>query len=87
MRPFILPDKVYEVIKWILCTVVNPLITFLFALNFYCHFNWPMDSIAGVIAATATFLGAIFGISYAGYKKLNSGAEIPHEEGTNKDEL
>ena len=87
MKPFILPDKVYEVLKWVLCSVINPLITLLFALNFYCKWGLPMDAIAGVIAAVATFLGAIFGISYINYKKVESGVDLPHTEGTHGDEL
>ena len=69
-----LPDKVYNVLKWITCIVLPALGTLYFALSGFWGFPYA-EQIVGTIAAVTTFLGVILGISTATYNKRNGGAE------------
>ena len=66
-----LPDKVYDVLKWIAMYLLPALGTLYFALagiwNFPCG-----EEVVGTITAIDTFLGVILGISTAQYNKENS---------------
>lgn len=63
-------DKVYDIIKWVLLTVVpalNILISTLCAL-----YGWTWGNIViGTIDAIAVFVGTILGIGSIKYKSLN----------------
>lgn len=63
-----LPDKVYDVLKW-MCLIFAPaLITFLTAI--FTIYQIPnLEVVTGTIAAVATFIGALIGISTISYKK------------------
>ena len=63
-----LPDKLYDVIKW-LCVVCLPgAASCFYALDVI--FSWGLaDKVCGVIAAVCTFLGALIGVSTAQYNK------------------
>lgn len=64
----IIPDKVYNVLKWVLIIFVPALITFLttiFALYGIPH----IEIVVGTISAVATFLGALIGVSTKAYNK------------------
>ena len=64
-----LPDKVYDVLKWI-CIVLLPAISALyFALGGIWGFPY-IEQVVGTIAAIQTFLGALLGISTIQYNKL-----------------
>ena len=66
-----LPDKVYDVLKWIAMYLLPALGTLYFALagiwNFPCG-----EEVVGTITAIDTFLGVILGISTAQYNKENT---------------
>lgn len=63
----ILPDKVYEVLKWILTVCVAPTIALIGGLGQLYGFD--TFKICETISLIATFLGAIFGISVYLYNK------------------
>lgn len=69
-----LPDKVYDVLKWI-CMIVLPALGTCYAAlatiwGFPCA-----EQVVGTIAAVTTLLGAIIGISTKAYNKENQGDE------------
>ena len=64
-----LPDKLYNILKW-LCAIVSPAIcTLLVTLNSLWNWNLPIESIVGTITALTTFVGVVLGISCATYNK------------------
>lgn len=59
---YILPNKVYDLIKWIV-SVVLPAFTVLY-IGLAAKWGWPYaDEIAYTIAAVYTFLCSVMGIS------------------------
>lgn len=65
----IIPDKIYNVLKWLLIIVVPAFITLLTLLTNAWHWDIPLDAIVTTISGVATFLGIITGISQANYNK------------------
>ena len=65
-----LSDSTYNILKWILMIVVPALITLISSLG--TIYGWDTSTITLTIAAIATFLGVITGISNANYYKENS---------------
>ena len=63
----ILPDKVYDVLKWILSVAVAPTIALITGLG--ALYGFDTFKIVETISLVATFLGAIFGISVHLYNK------------------
>lgn len=64
----IFPDKVYDVLKWV-ALVVLPGLGALYAALAQL-WGWPfIDEIPGTLLAICAFLGALIGISTAGYNK------------------
>lgn len=64
----IIPNKIYNILKWVLVIAVPALITFLttiFALYHIPH----IEIVVGTISAVATFLGALIGVSTKAYNK------------------
>lgn len=66
-KGFVLKDKVYTTLKWILATVVAPAITLITGLGKL--YNFDTTIIVGTISLVASFLGAIIGVSNYNYKK------------------
>lgn len=66
----ILPDKIYNVLKW-LCLIFAPaLITFLTTI--FTLYGIPnVEIVTGTIAAIATLIGALIGVSSKAYNKKN----------------
>ncbi len=63
-----LPDKVYDVLKWITMIVIPALATAYVGLA--AVWAWPYaDEIAKTAAVVCTLLGALLGISTAQYNK------------------
>lgn len=62
-----LPDKVYEILKWIVVIFLPALNTFIFALGGVLHFD--SEVVCGVISAVTVFLGALIGVSTYAYRK------------------
>lgn len=61
----ILPDKVYEVLKWVL-GVVAPALN-IAIVGFGEVYGWDVVAIVKTIAIVTSFFGTIFGISMAAY--------------------
>jgi len=68
-----IPDKVYDVLKWVLIIVVPAFITLFEFLAQAWAWDIPTEAIVGTIAAVATFIGVVIGISNYNYYK--GGAE------------
>lgn len=63
----ILPDKVYDILKWILIVFTPALITLISTLGVIYGFN--TEIITLTIGAIATFIASLIGISNVNYKK------------------
>jgi hypothetical protein len=63
----ILPDKVYDILKWILIVFTPALITLISTLGVIYGFN--TEIITLTIGAVATFIASLIGISNINYKK------------------
>jgi hypothetical protein len=63
-----LPDKLYDILKWITMIVLPALATAYVGLA--AVWGWPFaDEIAKTVAVVCTLLGALLGISTAQYNK------------------
>jgi hypothetical protein len=63
-----LPDKIYDVLKWIVLICIPALATAYVALS--AIWGWPYaDEVAKTATAVCTLLGALLGISTAQYNK------------------
>lgn len=67
----IMPDKVYNVLKWITQLVLPAFGTLYFALSTIWGFPYG-EQVVGTCTAIVTFLGAILGISTLQYNKGNT---------------
>ena len=67
MNKFILKDKLYTTLKWILAVAVAPTIALITGLGELYNFDTTL--IVGTISLIATFLGALIGVSNYNYKK------------------
>lgn len=63
----ILPDKWYDILKWVLSVAVAPTIALITGLGQLYGFD--TFKVVETISLVATFLGAIFGISVYQYNK------------------
>ena len=68
-----LSDSTYNILKWALMIVVPALITLISSLG--TIYGWDTSTITLTIAAIATFLGVITGISNSNYYKDNTDSE------------
>ena len=64
---FRLPDKVYEILKWIVVILLPALNTLIFTIGGLVGFETGL--ICGVISAITVFLGALIGVSTYAYNK------------------
>lgn len=64
-----LPDKVYNVLKWLTMIVLPALATLYFALSGIWGFPYG-EQVVGTITALVTFFGVVLGVSTAQYNKL-----------------
>jgi hypothetical protein len=71
-----IPDKVYNILKWIALIVLPALGTLYFSLSKIWGFPLGVE-IVGTISAIDTFLGALLGISTAQYNKVNNDEDKP----------
>lgn len=71
----ILDGKIYQILKWILCIVVDAFILLLTTLQKAWGWDIPIESIVITITAVSTFLGVILGISNHNYYKNQGGEE------------
>lgn len=66
-KRFILSNKFFTVLKWILATAVAPTIALITGLGEL--YNFDPTLIVGTISLVATFLGALLGVSNYNYQK------------------
>lgn len=64
---FRLPDRVYNVLKWIVVILLPALNTLIFSIGGLVKFDTGL--ICGVISAVTVFLGALIGVSTYAYNK------------------
>lgn len=64
-----IPDKVYDILKWILMIVVPAFITLFTLLVSAWGWDVPLEAITATITGVATFVGVCVGISSANYNK------------------
>lgn len=69
----ILPDRVYNVLKWILTVAVAPTIALISGLGQLYGFD--TFKVVETISLVATFLGSLFGISVYLYNKGDNNAD------------
>lgn len=74
-----LPDKLYDILKWVTMIVLPALATAYVGLA--AIWSWPYaDEIAKTTAVICTLLGALLGISTAEYNKAKNDADLkPYE--------
>lgn len=71
-----LPDKVYDILKWV-CLILLPASSTLY-WSLSSIWGWPYtEQIIGTIAAVETFLGVIIGISTHTYNVERRRSEEP----------
>ena len=64
-----LPDKVYEVLRWLVAVFLPALGVFFSTLAEAWQWNLPTEAILTTLSAVELFLGAIFGISKVIYDR------------------
>lgn len=64
-----IPNKVYDVLKWVLMIVVPAFVTLFTLLASTWAWDVPVEAIVATITGVATFIGVCVGISSAAYKK------------------
>lgn len=64
-----LPNKAYDILKWVLMIVVPAFITLLTLLTGAWGWDIPIEAITATITGVATFVGVCVGISTANYNK------------------
>ena len=71
------PDKVYEALRWLVAVFMPALGVFFSTLAEAWHWNLPTEAILTTLSALELFLGTIFGISKVIYdRKENSGKDL-----------
>ena len=69
-----LPDKIYDLLKWIVLIVIPAVVTFYAVLDKL--FNWGYaETVTVISAALCACIGSILGISTAEYNKSKSDKE------------
>ena len=56
----ILPQWLYEGLRWVVSIVMPAVATLLAALNTAWNWGWPIEAILATFSAIETFLGAVF---------------------------
>lgn len=79
-----LPDKIYDVLKWITILVLPALGTFYYTLADTWGFPYP-DQVLATVTAAVTCLGAILGVSTVNYNKENRTA-LPEDDAEEDEE-
>lgn len=64
-----LKNKTYDILKWVLITVIPALILLITTLGTIYNFEDVSNIICLTISAIATFISSILGISISNYKK------------------
>ena len=70
-----LPQKLYEILRWVTWIVLPAIATLISALNAAWNWGLPIDAILSTFAAVETFIGVVLGIS-----KITNDRDIAIEE-------
>lgn len=70
-----LPDKIYDILKWI-CLIASPAIIAFLTTIFTLYKIPNVEVVTGTIAAAATLIGALIGISSVNYNKKDKGDNV-----------
>lgn len=62
-----LPEKLYEIMRWLTWIVLPAIATLIAALNAAWGWNLPIDAILSTFAAVETFIGVVLGIAKISY--------------------
>lgn len=62
-----LPQKLYEILRWILYIVAPAGLTLVASLNTALNLGWNMELITILVGAITTFIGAITGVAKISY--------------------
>lgn len=65
-----LPDKVYQILKWCILILAPALITFISGLGVVLGFD--ASVVTAIIGLVATFIGSLIGVSSKIYNKKES---------------
>ena len=65
---WLIPDRVYDVLKWVAIYVIAPLVVLLLAIGTIWHIEL-MTPIAMTVAAVGTFLAGLLGYSTKRYNQ------------------
>ena len=65
----ILPEKLYEILRWVTWIVLPATATLLAALNAAWNWGLPINAILSTFAAVETFIGVVLGIAKYSYDK------------------
>ena len=58
-----LPQKLYEIFRWLTWIVLPAVATLISALNAAWNWGWPIEAILATFSAVETFLGVVLGIA------------------------
>lgn len=58
-----LPQKLYEIFRWVTWIVLPAIATLISALNVAWNWGWPIEAILATFSAVETFLGVVLGIA------------------------
>lgn len=63
----ILPQRVYEILRWFTWIVLPAIATLISALNAAWNWGWPIEAILATFSAAETFIGVVLGIAKISY--------------------
>ena len=63
----ILPEKAYEILRWLNWIVLPAIATFIGVMNSAWNWGWPSEAILTTFAAVETLIGTCLGISKVSY--------------------
>lgn len=58
-----LPQKLYEIFRWLTWIVLPAIATLISALNAAWNWGWPIEAILATFSAVETFIGVVLGIA------------------------
>lgn len=70
-----MPNKVYDILKWIAQILLPAIGTLYFALANIWNLPYPQE-VVGTITAVDAFLGVVLGVSTAQYNKENQNLDL-----------
>lgn len=66
-----LPQKIYEFLRWTLTIVIPAALTLFTTLNVALGWGFNGDTVTSVVMGIATFFGVVFGVNKVANDKMN----------------